>query len=66
MLKTNLFNIKEFNYVLSHTHTHIYIYIYIYVSVCEHIIVLLSYFPSNSKFIIDMLQYKFFDVHSLI
>jgi hypothetical protein len=56
MLKTDSFNIEENNYVLT----------YIYIYMCEHIIVLLSYFPSNSKYIIDMLQYKFFDVHSLM
>jgi hypothetical protein len=56
MLKTDSFNIEENNYVLT----------YIYIYMCEHIIVLLSYFPSNSKYIIDMLQYKFFDVRSLM
>jgi hypothetical protein len=62
MLRTDSFNIEENIYVLTHTQIHIYIYIYI----CEHIIVLLSYFPSNSNYIIDMLHYKFIDVRSLM
>jgi hypothetical protein len=37
-----------------------------YIYICEHIIFLLCYFLSNSKYIIDMLHYKFFDVRSLM
>jgi hypothetical protein len=60
MLKIDSFN-KEEN-IESSKSSLLDIYIYI----CEHIIFLLCYFLSNSKYIIDMLQYKFFDVRSLM
>jgi hypothetical protein len=58
MLKIDSLN-KEEN-IESSKSSPLYIYIY------EHIIFLLCCFLSNSKCIIDMLQYKFFDVRSLM